>query len=97
MAAAAQKIICLQSKLVEHQRQIIGAFWPRAAAAFPHLTAERLGRGVKLWLVELTPLFLAISAGLVSTPALLVLNIKQCSFITLSALALLLSLHLRVC
>jgi hypothetical protein len=27
--------------------KLLGAFWPRAAAAFPHLTIERLGRGVQ--------------------------------------------------
>ncbi len=43
--SAAEKIICLQNKLHKHIYQLLGAFWPRAAAAFTHLTAERLVEG----------------------------------------------------
>ena len=42
-----EKFICLRGELGTCMGKLLGAFWPRAAAAFPHLTIERLGRGVQ--------------------------------------------------
>jgi len=41
------KFICLRGELGAYMRHLWGAFWPRAAAAFPYLPIERLGRGVQ--------------------------------------------------
>ena len=40
-----QKFVCLRGELGAYIRNISRAFWPPLAAAFPHLTATRLGRG----------------------------------------------------